>query len=84
MPTDRLFPESDTLVSRQQLKNDLLLQGHWRKEGVADPVRKVNMVLNVHRNKYGSLRTGRGGYRGGGEGTEEVDYIYIATLSPPE
>ena len=41
---------------------------------------KVNMVLNVHRN--------RTAYYGRGEGVMEVgeegDYIPIATLSPPE
>ena len=41
------------------------------------------MVLNVHRNTYGLLGTGRTG-EGGMEVGEEGDYIPIATLSPPE
>ena len=43
----------------------------------------VNVVLNVHK----TVRLIRDGEKGGGRGMEvggEVDYIPIATLSPPE
>ena len=38
----RLSPESDALVSRQQLElnDDLPLQGHWEKEDAAGLARK--------------------------------------------
>ena len=41
------------------------------------------MVLNVHRKHKAYYRTGEKGGRGYGGGGE-VDYIPIATLSPPE
>ena len=42
------------------------------------------MVLNVHRNHKAYYGREEGGGEGGRGGGEEVDYIHIATLSPPE
>ena len=43
-----------------------------------DTLSKVNMVLNVHRNRTAYSRTGRRGYGGGGRGTLYT-YRYIVT-----
>ena len=44
------------------------------------------MVFNVHRNRKGGRKEGGRGMGVGGMevGEEEVDYIPVATLSPPE
>ena len=42
------------------------------------------MVLNVHRNRTAYQEWGGGGGEAGYGGGGEVDYIPIATLSPPE
>ena len=42
------------------------------------------MVLNVHRNHEAYYGRVQGGGGGGKEMEEEVDYIPVATMSPPE